>query len=324
MQKFENYLNKFNKFLNNQHFNFEPNELYQPITYTLALGGKRIRPVMALLACDIFGGEYAKVIYPAMGIEIFHNFTLLHDDIMDDAPMRRGKETVCRKWDSNIAILSGDTLYAMAYKYIAQTDSVYLPRILDVFNKTAIEVCEGQQFDMNYETQKNVSIQDYLNMIRLKTAVFLGASLKIGAIIGDASQANIDNIYYFGEYLGMAFQLQDDLLDVFGDESKFGKQTGGDIITNKKTYLYIKSFELATGKTLEQLKKNFILNHPNNGKKVKKIKAIYVELKIEQLVQEEIKRYYLRSLDFLDKIMLDDKNKVELKSLANRLIKRDF
>ncbi|MCP4550818.1 MAG: polyprenyl synthetase family protein [Bacteroidetes bacterium] len=324
MQKFENYLDKFNKFLNNQNFNFEPNELYQPITYTLALGGKRIRPVMALLACDIFGGEYAKVIYPAMGIEIFHNFTLLHDDIMDDAPMRRGKETVCRKWDSNIAILSGDTLYAMAYKYIAQTDSVYLPHILDVFNKTAIEVCEGQQFDMNYETQKNVSIQDYLNMIRLKTAVFLGASLKIGAIIGGASQANIDNIYCFGEYIGMAFQLQDDLLDVFGDESKFGKQTGGDIITNKKTYLYIKSFELATGKTLEQLKKNFIPNHPNNGKKVKKIKAIYVELKIEQLVQEEIKRYYLRSLDFLDKIMLDDKNKVELKSLANRLIKRDF
>lgn len=323
MQKFENYLKEFNKFLDDQSFNFEPKELYQPIAYTLAVGGKRIRPVMALLACNVFGGETAKVFYPAMGIEIFHNFTLLHDDIMDDAPMRRGKETVYRKWDSNIAILSGDTMFAMAYKYIVKTDPEYLLRILEIFNKTAIEVCEGQQFDMNYETQENVSIQDYLNMIRLKTAVFLGASLKIGAIIGNASEANIDNIYCFGEYLGMAFQLQDDLLDVFGDELKFGKQAGGDIITNKKTYLYIKAFELATGKSLDQLKKNFIPNHPDNSSKVKKIKAIYSELEIDQLVQEEILKYYLKSLEYLNKIKLDDQRKVELKSLADRLIRRD-
>ena len=324
MQKFEYHLNKFNEFLNEQDFAFEPHELYNPIAYTLGLGGKRIRPVMALLSCNIFGGKYENIINPSMGIEIFHNFTLLHDDIMDDAPIRRGKETVYRKWNSNIAILSGDTMFALAYKYITRTDPKYLPDILDVFNKTAIEVCEGQQLDMNYEDLTKVSIEDYLNMIRLKTAVFLGASLKIGAIISETSQKNIDHIYSFGEHLGMAFQLQDDLLDVFGDEEKFGKQTGGDIITNKKTYLYLKAFELAEGKSLELLQKHFIHDHPDQNLKVKYIKQAYVDLKVDKYVQKEIYNYYNKALVYLDKIEVDPDSKNELKILADRLIKRDY
>ncbi len=324
MQKFESLLNQFNTFLNHQDFAFEPIELYAPISYTLALGGKRIRPVMAMLACDIFKGKYEDIINPAMGIEIFHNFTLLHDDIMDDAPIRRGQETVYRKWDSNIAILSGDTMFALAYKYITKTDESYLARILDVFNKTAIEVCEGQQLDMNYENQAKVTIPDYLQMIKLKTAVFLGTSLKIGAIIGNTSKQNIDHIYQFGEQLGMAFQLQDDLLDVFGNEEKFGKQTGGDIISNKKTYLYIKAFELAKGHSLEILNQHFIPDHPDNKSKVAEIKKVYTTLRVHEHVQNEIRKYYNSALDFLTKIEVDDASKDELKLLADKLIKRDY
>ncbi len=324
MEKFEYHLNKFNAFLNKQDFSFEPHELYDPIAYTLHLGGKRIRPVMAMLSCNIFGGKHENIINPSMGIEIFHNFTLLHDDIMDDAPIRRGKETVYRKWNPNIAILSGDTMFALAYKYITKTDPKFLADILEVFNKTAIEVCEGQQLDMNYEDMKDVTIADYLNMIRLKTAVFLGASLKIGAIIGETSQKNIDNIYDFGQHLGMAFQLQDDLLDVFGDEEKFGKQTGGDIITNKKTYLYLKAFELAKGESLELLNNNFIQNHPDDNLKIQQIKRAYTALEVDKYVQEEIYNYYDKALIYLDKIEVDSESKNELKILADRLIKRDY
>jgi len=324
MQKYEYHYKKFNEFINNQNFSFEPHELYDPIAYTLALGGKRIRPVIALLACNIFGGKYENIISPAMGIEIFHNFTLLHDDIMDDAPIRRGKETVYRKWSPNIAILSGDTMFALAYKYITKTNPKYLPDILEVFNKTAIEVCEGQQLDMNYEDQSQITIEDYLNMIRLKTAVFIGASLKIGAIISDTTQENIDNIYSFGEHLGMAFQLQDDLLDVFGDEEKFGKQIGGDIITNKKTFLYIKAFELAKGESLESLKQHFITNHPDHQQKVQQIKKVYSDLKVDKYVRDEIFRYYNLSLIYLEKIQVDQESRNELKMLADRLIKRDY
>lgn len=324
MEKFEYHLKRFSAFLEEQDFSFEPHELYDPIAYTLNLGGKRIRPVMAMLSCNIFGGKYKNIISPAMGIEIFHNFTLLHDDIMDDAPIRRGKETVYRKWNPNIAILSGDTMFALAYKYITKTDPKYLADILEVFNKTAIEVCEGQQLDMNYEDFTNVTIDDYLNMIRLKTAVFLGASLKIGAIIGETSKENIDHIYSFGEYLGMAFQLQDDLLDVFGDEEKFGKQTGGDIITNKKTYLYLKAFELAKGDSLELLNKNFIQDHHDDNFKIQQIKKAYSDLEVDKYVQKEIYKYYDKALIYLDKIEVEPESKNELKILADRLIRRDY
>ena len=212
---------------------------------------------MALLATDCFGGDYKDTLNAALGIEIFHNFTLLHDDIMDDAPIRRGQPTVYQKWNSNIAILSGDTMFALAYEYITNSSPDALQKILRVFNKTAIEVCEGQQYDMNYETSE-ICIDEYMRMIKLKTAVFLGACLKIGALIAGAEDKDVENIYHFGENLGIAFQLQDDLLDVFGNEDKFGKKTGGDIVTNKKTYLYLKAFELAKGDDLKTLEENFI------------------------------------------------------------------
>lgn len=324
MQKFERILNDFCEFLNNENLDFEPKELYNPISYTLALGGKRLRPVMALLSCDFFGGNYKEAMNSAMGIEIFHNFTLLHDDIMDDAPIRRGKDTVYKKWDSNIAILSGDTMFALAYKYITKTKVEHLKPILEVFNKTAIEVCEGQQFDMNYETEEKVSIEDYMKMIRLKTAVFLGASLKIGAIIGEASQNDIEYIYCFGEFLGMAFQLQDDFLDVFGDEKKFGKKTGGDIITNKKTYLYLKAFELADKDDLVILNKHFVPNHSDNDLKIQKIKDVYLKLGVDKYSENEINNYYLKAMSYLDKIEYSGNNKTELNSLADRLIKREY
>lgn len=323
MKKFEHLTHQFNEFLEKQDFSRKPAELYDPIDYTLKLGGKRIRPVMALLATDCFGGNTEDTLHAALGIEIFHNFTLLHDDIMDDAPLRRGETTVYKKWNSNIAILSGDTMFALAYEYITQTKSVYLAHILKVFNRTAIEVCEGQQFDMNYETEE-IAIADYMQMIKLKTAVFLGASLKIGAIIANAAPDDIENIYQFGENLGTAFQLQDDLLDVFGNEDKFGKKTGGDIITNKKTFLYLKAFEFAKEDDLKTLQSNFICNHSDNELKVKLIKEVYENLNIANYTQIEIGRYYSLALEYLAKIKIPKNNLKDLNDLAERLIKRDY
>lgn len=323
MKKFEHLTLHFNKFLNKQNFSRKPEELYKPIAYTLSLGGKRIRPVMALLATDCFGGNPDDTLHAALGIEIFHNFTLLHDDIMDEAPLRRGETTVYKKWNSNIAILSGDTMFALAYEYITQTKTKFLAHILKVFNKTAIEVCEGQQYDMNYESEE-INIAEYMQMIKLKTAVFLGASLKIGAIIANAKPEDVENIYQFGENLGIAFQLQDDLLDVFGNEDKFGKKTGGDIITNKKTFLYLKAFELAKGKDFEALQSNFITNHENDEQKVKLIKEVYQNLNIDEQTQVEIEKYYNLALEYLDKIKIPKNRLQNLKDLAERLIKRDY
>lgn len=323
MKKFEHLTHQFNEFLEKQDFSRKPAELYDPIDYTLSLGGKRIRPVMALLATDCFGGNTEDTLHAALGIEIFHNFTLLHDDIMDDAPLRRGETTVYKKWNSNIAILSGDTMFALAYEYITQTKTEFLAHILKVFNRTAIEVCEGQQYDMNYESEE-ITITDYMQMIKLKTAVFLGASLKIGAIIANANADDIENIYQFGENLGLAFQLQDDLLDIFGNENKFGKKTGGDIITNKKTFLYLKAFELAKEDDLKILQSNFVCNHSDNKLKVKLIKEVYENLNIANYTQIEIGRYYSLALEYLAKIKIPKNNLKDLNDLAERLIKRDY
>lgn len=323
MKKFEHLTHQFNEFLEKQDFSRKPAELYDPIDYTLSLGGKRIRPVMALLATDCFGGNTEDTLHAALGIEIFHNFTLLHDDIMDDAPLRRGETTVYKKWNSNIAILSGDTMFALAYEYITQTKTEFLAHILKVFNRTAIEVCEGQQYDMNYESEE-ITIADYMQMIKLKTAVFLGASLKIGAIIANANADDIENIYQFGENLGLAFQLQDDLLDIFGNENKFGKKTGGDIITNKKTFLYLKAFELAKEDDLKILQSNFVCNHSDNKLKVKLIKEVYENLNIANYTQIEIGRYYSLALEYLAKIKIPKNNLKDLNDLAERLIKRDY
>ncbi|MFZ4399785.1 MAG: polyprenyl synthetase family protein [Bacteroidales bacterium] len=312
-----------NETISAQKFEGNPSLLYEPINYTLSQGGKRIRPVLTLLACELFGGNIEKAVYPAIGMEIFHNFTLLHDDIMDKAPIRRGKDTVYKKWNTNIAILSGDTMFAMAYEYILKTEIKFIPDILHVLSRTAIEVCEGQQFDMNFETDDNISISDYIEMIRLKTAVLLGGSLKIGAIIGGANSESANNIYDFGINIGLAFQLKDDLLDVFSEVEKFGKITGGDILTNKKTYLYLKAFELAKGVQLQKLKHSFSLSENNSQQKIDSVKSIYNELEIESLTISEMQLYYDKAIECLNKINIEPIYKKSIISFAELLMGRE-
>jgi geranylgeranyl diphosphate synthase type II len=305
-------------------FKLEPAELYDPISYTLSFGGKRIRPVLTLLACDMYGGNIEDALDAAISLEMFHNFTLIHDDIMDKAPLRRGKATVYKKWNTDIAILSGDTLFAKAYQVAINTNERYLKKVLVVLTKVAIDVCEGQQYDMNFETDKNVTIPKYIEMIRLKTAALIGSCLKAGAIIGNASEEEAENIYKFGENLGIAFQLKDDLLDVYGDEVVFGKKEGGDIVSNKKTYLSIKAFELAEGDDAKTLSYFFSGKDFSESEKINNIKNIYNKLLVKDLAEKEMTYYYQCSLNYLDKINLDSDKKQELKKLAEKLIIREF
>jgi geranylgeranyl diphosphate synthase type II len=302
----------------------KPTELYEPIHYTLNLGGKRLRPALCILACDLFNGNVQNAIDPAIGIEIFHNFTLIHDDIMDQAPIRRGKVTVYKKWNLNTAILSGDTMMALAYQSLLKTPEKVRNEVLTIFNKTAIEVCEGQQYDMNFETQTSVTIPDYITMIRLKTAVLLAASLQIGSLIGGAAFQEADQLYRFGENIGIAFQLKDDLLDAYGEEEKFGKMRGGDIISNKKTYLTLKAFELANDKNLKELQYLFSPDMIHPDKKVNGILRIYDEFNIRQLAENEILKYYQKALIYLENINIEAERKVVLKSIADQLNTRKF
>lgn len=309
--------------LSEQKFDGHPALLYQPIKYTLTQGGKRLRPLLTLLGCDLFGGNIDNAVYPAIGLEIFHNFTLLHDDIMDKAPIRRGKETVYKKWNTNIAILSGDTMFALAYEYMLKTDNNVIPQILQVLNQTAREVCEGQQFDMNFETQDDVSITDYIDMIRLKTAVLLGGSLKIGALIGGATIQDADYLYNFGLNVGLAFQLKDDLLDVFSDVDKFGKVTGGDIVTNKKTFLYLKAYELAKGEELNKLNYYFNLPETESDKKIIGVKSVYNALNIEQITLTEMQKFYNLALTEIEKVNVEKSKKKNILSFAQKLMDRE-
>ncbi|MEZ5082628.1 MAG: polyprenyl synthetase family protein [Bacteroidales bacterium] len=303
-------------------FNGAPKELYEPIKYTLNLGGKRLRPALCLLACDMVGGKVEKAVLPAIGIEIFHNFTLLHDDIMDNALIRRGKQTVHKKWNDNVAILSGDTMMALSYEYIMKAPEHVRSTVFSVFNKTAIEVCEGQQYDMNFESDDHVTIVDYLEMIRLKTAVLLAGSLKIGALIGGAEMKVANDLYRFGENMGIAFQLKDDLLDVFSDVEKFGKTSGGDIVANKKTYLYLRAFELAEGETLKNLSRIFSDKNMLPEKKIKQVKEIYQELDINNETGRLIDHYYHLAMKALSEIKLPEKNKKPILHFANQLKER--
>lgn len=305
-------------------FSGVPNELYEPIEYALSQGGKRLRPLLVLLSCDMFGGDPDEAMPPAIGVEIFHNFTLLHDDIMDQAPLRRGSATVYKKWNSNVAILSGDTMFVMAYEYVCRVSPSKLPYILATFNDTARKVCEGQQYDLNFETQSRVNLDDYYRMINLKTAVLIACCVKVGAIMAGADDEDAENIYRFGENLGMAFQLQDDLLDAFGETSKFGKEIGGDIVTNKKTFLYLKAFELANGSTLDQLKRLFLDKNVDRREKVSGIRDIYRDLGIDDLTREIIGNYLKESLKFLQLVKVDDSRKSGLKKLANEMIHREI
>lgn len=300
---------------------YKPEELYQPISYILKLGGKRLRPVMALMACNIFDNEIEYAVNPALAIEIFHNFTLLHDDIMDKAPMRRGNPTVHHKWNDNIAILSGDAMNILAYQYLCNTKSEYLPQLLEIFSQTALEICEGQQMDMNFETRNDVSLKEYLEMIRLKTAVLIAASLKIGAICGGASQASGKLLYEFGLNLGLAFQIQDDLLDAFGNEEEFGKSIGGDIVAGKKTFLYLKALEIASSEQKEELLSLYNLNSSDAPKKVEAVQCIFKNLGISDIAEETVAHYTGNAMKSLAEVSEINSTKA-LERLAYHIMSR--
>lgn len=300
-----------------------PKELYEPISYLMSLGGKRLRPALVLMATDLFGGDIHEAISPALAVELFHNFTLMHDDIMDKAPLRRGKATVHAKWNEAVAILSGDVMFVKAYQMMIQVKPEILSSVLAIFNETAIGVCEGQQIDMNFENRDQVSIPEYLEMIKLKTAVLLGGALKIGALIGNASEQDAQHLYDFGVNLGIAFQLQDDILDVYGDPEKFGKQVGGDIISNKKTFLLIKALELAKGDKADELNYWLNLKTFDSEEKVKSVTAIYDSLGIRQLSEELMNDFADKAYQALGEIHLPENQKQSLNDFAALLIQRE-
>lgn len=313
-----------NKQIVEKKYPVTPAELYDPITYIMSLGGKRMRPVMTLMACDMFGGHITKALDPALAIELFHNFTLMHDDIMDKAPLRRGKSTVHSKWNDNVAILSGDVMLVESYKTLVNSvDHSILKDVLTVFNDTAAGVCEGQQTDMNFELTEDVSISQYLDMIKMKTAILLGCSLKIGALIGQAGADDAEHLYNFGVNIGIAFQLQDDILDVYGDPEKFGKQVGGDILSNKKTFLLIKAIEMAEELDKEEL--NYWLNATEcePADKISSVTAIYDRLGVRQLAEEQMNLFARKSLSELDKVDVATENKQPLVDFAGQLLIRE-
>lgn len=323
MLTLEDYQELIKQKIEEQNFDQVPIELYEPISYTMSLGGKRIRPTLTLMTCDVFDGNVEESVNAAMGLETFHNFTLLHDDIMDKAPIRRGHPTVYKKWNANRAILSGDTMMVLAYDYLLNSPEDLLYSLFKVFNKVGKEVCEGQQYDMNFETAAGVSLEEYLEMIRLKTAVLIGGSMHVGAIIARASNEDSELVYSFGESIGMAFQLQDDLLDAFGDVSVFGKQTGGDIRTNKRTYLYIKALELADDKDQKRLIDLYSDINESNDDKVEEVLSIFNKYNISQLTRDLMENYYSKAMIYLKKIHLSPEKEQILVNIADGLMKRD-
>ncbi|TKC10561.1 polyprenyl synthetase family protein [Pedobacter polaris] len=296
-----------------------PNNLYEPIRYIMSLGGKRIRPVMVLMAAELFTTDINKALDVALAIETFHNFTLVHDDIMDNAPLRRGKATVHEKWGVNNAILSGDVMMVESNKHLSKVDILVLKPVLDTFNATAQGVCEGQQLDMEFELRNNVSIDEYIEMIRLKTAVLLGGAMKLGAIVGGASTADADLLYKFGENLGIAFQLQDDILDVYGNPEKFGKQVGGDIISNKKTFLHLKTLALAQEHEVDSLTSIAI----DQDVKVNQVTQLYNKYEIKELATIEMNKYLSKATAALDSLAVADEKKNNFRELVQQILKRD-
>lgn len=300
-----------------------PRKLYDPVNYILSLGGKRIRPVMLLMAAELYGGKAEQAVPAALGVEMFHNFSLVHDDIMDRAPVRRGKPTVHEKWDANTAILSGDTMLVMAYQYFLRLDHPLTADILGVFSKTAREVCEGQQFDMDFETRQKVSIDDYLEMIRLKTAVLIGASWKIGSMIAGAPKMDQEAIYDFGIHAGIAFQLKDDLLDTYGDEDRFGKRAYGDILTNKKTFLFLKALELADKGQADVLMHYYSGAAHDPEEKIREVLRIFDQVEVGRHTGELIGQYYRNALDKLDRLHVDEGKDLIL-DYTSRLMERNY
>lgn len=320
---FDQLLSLVNTQIDNINFEHQPTGLYQPAKYALSLGGKRVRPILALMACNLYSDDPIKAIHPALGIEIFHNFTLLHDDVMDKADIRRGKPTVHKVWSPNTAILSGDAMQIIAYQWVAQCPANHLAEIINLFSQTALEICEGQQYDMEFENRNDVTVNEYLEMIRLKTAVLLACALKSGAIIGGASTSDANLLYQFGEKIGLAFQLKDDLLDVYGDPTKFGKAIGGDITCNKKTFMLIKSLELANPQQKSRFE--YWISKPefDREEKVTAITTLYNEVGIKSLCEEKIDSFYQEAINALNSINVSNDRKAELLSLAQQLMYRE-
>ena len=314
---------KINKAIKDLGHERSPRSLFEPIEYILSIGGKRLRPILAYMATNLFTDNLDKTTDPAIGLEIFHNFSLLHDDLMDNASVRRGEQTVHVKWDANTAILSGDAMLIDAYNYMLKVDSDVLPRILRVFNTTAMQVCEGQQYDMDFEKRMNVKESEYLKMIRLKTAVLVAASLKIGAIMGNASEVDANRLYEFGINIGLAFQLKDDLLDVYGNPIEFGKNIGGDILCNKKTFLLIKALENSSKEQETMLQDWISAETFDSEAKINAVKEIYDDLKLDVLVDKLIQKYYLAGIHCLSEVDVTEERKQQLLIYTNQLMKRE-
>lgn len=304
-------------------FTRTPKGLYDPVSYVLSLGGKRIRPVLMLMAYNLYREDVKSILQSATGIEVYHNYTLLHDDLMDRADMRRGKATVHKVWNDNVAILSGDAMLVLAYQFMAQCASERLKDVMDLFSLTALEICEGQQLDMEFEQRKDVKEGEYIEMIRLKTSVLLAASLKIGAILGGASKEDADALYDFGVNLGLAFQLKDDLLDVYGDPLRFGKNIGGDILCNKKTYLVIKAFEHANTDQEALLNDWFTRETFDPQEKIAAVTRLYNEIGVKALCENRIVEYSKRASESLNRVNVPAENKQELETMMNELMHRE-
>lgn len=324
MQEIKNYQDLFLDYLKSYTVEKEPTNLYRPINYILHLGGKRLRPVLTLLTADIFGADIKDALNAALSVEVFHNFTLVHDDIMDSAPLRRGQITVHEKWDTNTGILSGDAMLIMAYQLFESYDAETFKDLLQLFSKTALEVCEGQQYDVDFETRNDVTIEEYLKMIEYKTAVLVGCAMQMGAIVAKASKNDQQRIYDFGRYLGIAFQLQDDYLDAFGNPETFGKQVGGDIIENKKTYLYIKALEYSDANAKIELN-NWFNEQPKQYKqKIEAVKQIFINSGAEKAIKKAVETYTEKAFTILEAIDVSEDKKTILKAFGKGLMTRNI
>ena len=324
MKTADEILKMVNEFLDHLSYDRKPESLYEPIKYVLSMGGKRIRPTLMLLAYNLYKENPEDILMNACALETYHNYTLLHDDLMDNADMRRGHLTVHKKWNNNTAILSGDSMLVLAFQRMMQCDTKHLKDILDFVTVTALEIGEGQQYDLEFETRNDVKEEEYIEMIRLKTSVLLACALKIGAILADASAEDADNLYKFGEQIGLAFQLQDDYLDVYGDSKVFGKEIGGDITSNKKTYMLINAFNKANDAQREELTRWVSARDFDRNEKVDAVTRLYNEIGIDQLAQDKIAYYFAQSKKFLDAVNVPEEKKEELRKYAQKMMKRQY
>lgn len=324
MKTAEELLVQVNAFLDALPYNRTPKSLYEPIRYVLSMGGKRIRPVLMLLGYNLYKEDTDKILMNAIALETYHNYTLLHDDLMDQADLRRGHETVHKKWDANTAILSGDSMLVLAYERMAQCDSRHLADVLRLFTTTALEIGEGQQYDMEFETRDDVREEEYIEMIRLKTSVLLACALKIGAILADAPAEDADSLYKFGEQIGLAFQLQDDYLDVYGDSKVFGKKIGGDITSNKKTFMLINAFSHADEAQRQELEKWVNAKSFDREEKIAAVTRLYNEIGIDKMAQDKIAYYFEQSKKYLDAVQVPTERKEELLKYAQRMMRRKY